>query len=282
MTQEAEKNLTFIKDSTTYAGFGNAYHNAIEKGIRAGDSVIKLEPAWKQFDGATVIWEPKVTESNVPGRYNFNGMQTTLEREGEKPISQFFNHFKMAGATAENALSLLEGRTVLVKEWDNKQNGPKFSFQKLDLSQPVVFGDNYPVIRVNSKDLELGRLYSQADVVGSQADKEKHLAQLQAGEIIPVRIREQAQGGEPRYIPAFLQLNLQDSKTMGLKIMDSQGIELRQPVIEAKSQELTKTRGMNIGDETHAKLPESLMRLLEEKNYNAGAPRIGGPKNTAA
>jgi hypothetical protein len=276
MTQEAEKNMTFTKDSSTYAGFGTEYHKPIEEGIRAGLKEIPLEPACKPYGESTLmVWQPKVTEQETrPGFYNFNGYQATLMREGMEPISQFIPNFKMTGMTAEQSQTALQGGTVLHADWDNKQNAKKFVFAKFGLSQPVAPGENYPVIRINARDLEIGRLYSKEDVVGNQQDKEKHLAQLQSGARFPVKVREQVQGGAPRYPTVWLELNILDDKTMAMRVTDAEGKVLREPTIQAKQQELNKTMGMLLGSENQAKLPEGLLRMLQDNNLDG--PRIGG------
>jgi len=67
----------------------------------------------------------------------------------------------MTGATTEQSAILLQGGTALVTDWDNKEKAKRHVFAKLDMNQPVKPGENYPVIRINARDLEIGKLYSK-------------------------------------------------------------------------------------------------------------------------
>lgn len=273
MTLDEEKNMTFTKDSTTYAGFATEYHKAIEEGIRSGVKEIPLEPSYKPYgETELMVWQLKVTEGNQPGRYNFNGFQATLMQEGKDPITQFIPNFKMTGMKAEDSYAALKGSTVLHAEWDNNLKKRKYVFSKFDLSQPAAPGENYPVIRINANDVEIARLLSKEDIVGTTEDKTKYLANLQTGNKFPVKVRETVNGAL-RYPTVFLQLNLMDANNMGMRVTNAEGKVLRNHSVESKQQEMTQTVGLLLGKDNQAKLPQGLVKMLE-KAKQAG-PRIG-------
>lgn len=281
MTPEVEKNLKYNKDSFKNAGFGNSYDSAIEAGYREGKKEIALEPAKKAYgENSLMVWEPKMTEGKTPGRYNFNGYQATLLQEGKEPVSQFIKNFKMTGLTLEQSAFHLVGATILHSDWDNKENERKMVFSRLDLSHPVAPGENHPVIVVNAKELEMGRLLSKEDIVASQDEKEKILAKLQTGEPIQVTTRVTVQGGAVQYPKAILQLHLVDDKSMAMRVMDTDGTFLRVQAIPVNSQDIQKTYGLVVGNESDKKLPDNLLKLLEQ-NRNQNQSRVSTGKSLA-
>jgi len=236
MTAEVERNLNYTKDSSTNVGFGDTYHRAIEEGFKSGKKEILLPETFKAYGEAELmVWRPKVTEMETrPGFYNFNGFQATLMREGMDPVTQSIANFKMCGMTVEQSHFALQGGTVLHSEWDRKNEQKKFVYSRLDLSSPRPEGENYPIIRINAKDLDMSRLLSKEDLVANQKDKEELIANLQTGARIQVSVREKVNGAL-QFPKVYLQLNLLDDKTMGLSVTDAKGEELRVQRQEVRS-----------------------------------------------
>lgn len=261
MTPE-EKNLKFTKDSIFEAGFGDRYHALIDAGYRSGRDSIELPEFVVPLGGNNGIkYEPKVTEGNDRGRYNFNGYLATLYVEGKEPTVQFFPSYMMTGMTLENALFALQGGTVLHRDYDKREKETKMVFSRLDLSVPVEPGENHPVIRANARDLNMAMLLSKEDISLDANDKKKLLAKIQTGTVVDVRIRETVNGKE-RTVPVSINLNLKDPQTMSLQVFDSEGTLLREPDIKVKQR--AQLRGVVLGEGTEAALPEGLLRMMKD------------------
>ncbi len=275
MTHEMETTIDFMNNSAKAAGMGASYLPIIEKGIKDGEREILLPPAWKEYpkEKAVMLWEPKVSEQEkYPGRYNF-GFLATLAVENKEPIKQYFSIFKLTGANLEQSKALLEGRSVVISDWDNKNGKRKDIIASLDLNKTPKEGENYPVNRIPLADLRVGTLYSKEDVVAPQDKKDLQLKQLQDGEKIDVTLRKYV-NKVAEYYDASLQLNIRhDEKGIRLEmtVRDDQGKILRQPSIEPK-QATTQTLGMVVGMDTEKAVPENVLKLMK---LNKGAEGDG-------
>jgi len=271
MTQDAQGNLKYVQDSLLYVGFDTLYHQAVKEGIEAGDKEISLKTSRMLYGGDQLFLQPKVTEMDTrPGFYNLNGFRATLLREGEtEPITQFFPNFKMAGMTIDQAHAALEGGTVLVSEYNNKAGEKRFAFMKLDMSQPVGLDENYPVIRMAQNDIDFARLLSKAQIVGSQANKEKYTRLLQAGERFQVKVAEPVQNGSVKYPLVFLHLDLMDPTTLAIRVTNADGLEIRPPHTVEKN---SVQSNLKLTDTENMEIPPSVRKMMENTNQ----PRIGG------
>lgn len=256
--------IEFMQDSARLAGFNNDYNKLIEDGIKAGKPTIDLPHATKPYpDGSFMLWQPKLVEQEKnPGRYNF-GYTATLAQGDKEPVQQYFPSFKKTGATLEQSKMLLQGATVLVTDWDNKKNAKRTVFAKLDLSNHPKPGENHSVQRINSADLDIGILYSKEKIVAKPEEKDRHLKDLQQGRMIDVTIRDNSTG-QPLFIPISLQFNLTNEGNvpkLAMNVMDADGVLLRSPSIEA-NQTQTQTKGLVVGQQDNAQLPDSLLKFL--------------------
>lgn len=281
--------IEFMQDSARLAGFGNGYNKMIEDGIKAGQPTIELPHASKNYpDGSVMLWQPKLTEQEKnPGRYNF-GYTATLAHGDKEPVQQYFPSFKKTGATLEQSKMLLQGATVLVTDWDNKKNAKRTVFAKLDLSTHPKPGENHSVQRINGADLDIGILYSKEKIVSKQDEKDRHLRELQQGQKIDVTIKDNSTG-QPLFIPASLQFNLINEGNvpkLAMNVIDADGVILRSPSIEP-NQSVTQTKGLVVGQQENANLPESLLKVLgiqkaDEEGAKEKQKQTGGKKRSAA
>jgi hypothetical protein len=261
---ERQKNLSFLKDSVTEAGFGSQYHKVIEEGYKPGKGEIELKPFIVPLaENAGIVYQPRVTEGNDLGRYNFNGYLATLYVEGKAPREQFFGSYMMAGMNIDQAKVALTGGTVLHTDWNKKAKTRKQVFARLDLSLPVEPGENHRVIRVDAKDIDLSRLLSKEDIYINQTDKEKLIANIQTGETFDVRVRETIDGKE-KLTAVSLRLHLADEKTMTLVVSNSEGKVLRVAEVNAKEASQIKSIGVVLSDATAGVLPEGLLKLMND------------------
>jgi hypothetical protein len=258
-----EKNLDYIKQSVSRAGFGGIFDQAIEAGIKTGAPQLDLPPATKTYSGGEMMeWVPKITENrNSPGFYNFNGYQASRITEGGEAHIQFVSIYKMSGMTIEQSRNALAGATVLHSEWNDKTEKRGFVYSRLDMSATPKAGENYPVISMDSNNIDLARLLSKEDIVGDTRQKEDLLNRLQSGERVQVTIKEKRVGEEnPTYPKVFLQLNLTNSTTMGLRVTDSDNRLLRTP--ELKGKDLSVTVGLTLKGDHQPEIPKGVLKML--------------------
>ena len=258
-----DKNLNFTLDSLTEAGFGTQYHKVVQDGYKSGKSEIELKPFIVPLaENAGVRFQPKVTEGNDQGRYNFNGYLATLYVEGKAPKEQFFGSYMMTGINIDQAKIALTGGTVLHTDWDKNEKTRKQVFSRIDFDLAVDPGENHRIVRVNAKNIDLTRLLSQEDIYMRQADKEKLIAKIQTGEIYDVRIRETIDGKE-KLTPVSLRLHLADEKTMQMVVMNMEGKVLRLPEVKAVEASQIKSIGVILSDATAGVLPEGLLKMMQ-------------------
>lgn len=179
-------NVRMLRD---VLGFGDYFTEAYLKGKASRTPEIPFEPGKLDFSGASLIVLPKVVERPElgDGFYVIKGYQGTLTRDGQEPVSQFFQVYKTVGFNVDQAYELLNGRAVRhVASYQS--NEPQFSYSQINFQEKTENG-NYKMMRRKADDDGLFRMLGTIGVIGRQNEKEAIFAKLQEGAKVPVVVR---------------------------------------------------------------------------------------------
>jgi hypothetical protein len=203
-----QANYQFITDALGKLGFEDFFNNALKAEMLLNKATIPLtsqitldKETNKILRFELDIVQGKDTEK---GFYFFNGYKATLQKDGEKDITQYFKQHYMNGIHIDKAPNLLEGRSAHLTFRKNGEDVGRWV--KINFAKETLKGFGW--ITHYDKDIKfnLAEKVSELGVIaGNQAQKEKLLESLANGERVSVVIKQDNKN-EKRYIEANPQI----------------------------------------------------------------------------
>lgn len=216
--KDIDKNLEFVKDQIKFIGFGESdeLNNKLKEFMKSDKTqlVVSIQSDKASFQNK-VSYDLNFNKGKEQGTIYFNTYQAKLLNESKNlDLSHTFS-VKQNGITAKQALNLLEGRTVLTKVNNTKNNTVEDAFIKLRLNEPKNERDNFQ-LKVYNKNYGIDtKAIVEASALQFKDDRHKEITikSLEKGNIVSVNFKindKQYDNGKAILNPVYKNLNLYD------------------------------------------------------------------------
>ena len=185
-------NIKFIGDTFINLKMGTVFHERLPEVLAENKSEATMAARFNMNEetGEKMLVRPKLLQSET-GSYYLKGYEATLSRpdipkEAEK--TQFINVYKMKGFDIDQTRQLLDGGSVLNTVVEKGETRTRYT--ALNFEEKTKTG-NYRKINVPKDQIDMIKLLGNGrlDVIGTPAEKEKMIQQLETGATVTVNSR---------------------------------------------------------------------------------------------
>lgn len=219
-----QENLSYLKDSLKYLGFGDKLYETLEQKMKEGKPEFQLNTN-VEFNKKSFEATLNFRKSDSSEMYFFNNYHASLEKSNGEKVEQTFYLNKGKGVTAKEAFNLLDGRAVH-KDLVTKEGQPYKAWMQLDFENKDK-NNNFEVKQFHEKygfDLKAAvEKFAIAEL--NDPEKEKTLMQsLQKGNVQSVTIEKDG-SSHKMFIeadPQFKKVTMYDSN---MKMVAKESLE---------------------------------------------------------
>ena len=268
-----EKNLTYLKDSLKYQGFGDKLQNELDHHIRQGfpEFTLKLNTEFNNRPIEALLHFRKGEQSDL---YFFNKYVATLQKAqgtNESRTHTFYIN-KGSGVTLKEAFNLLEGRAVH-KELKNVNGQEYKAWMQLDLKTKDEH-NNYKVNKYHERygfNLEeaLQKINDKVPLkeLTNSEWKERLLTSLEKGNLQSVKFiledREQVAYLEAN--PQYKNLNIYDENGKKVYQGNTEGVKTNTTSYKNEVQEAKVGEAKEQKEEQKKEIKQEVKNTKEKK-----------------